>query len=1560
MPDARAGERATSGTSSSRLNGSSSATNALEKNAQSSSAQQERRSYQFGNGKYAPIHDDLLNGIQPSASESEPRYGSTLGALDKEDWMPDGRQPRSFDEATPDFSSEQSHPTDMSSPPPTHTPSHTNSEDVRPDFDSVDKNQDVQRRSNRESSHASERASRARKARDDAQIEKRLEQFDDRQVICETDTHAATGISARAAGKRRAPDSSTSSSSATAHQTNRGFWNREGLRASEGGRDAGNVHIYAKLEDAVANLSDEDGSHPTCDADSVESHLQRPISADEANDRKLPLQIQRFRGKIYKRPYWARAEPFKKRMWRTLREEAMDEIRDEIKAIQRILAEGTSSSEKAYMGEGCNIDGFRLTADERRQRLEHRKAELEAFQADDPQKRERAYNMYLLRTSRERRINLIGELRRNVTTAQPKVNDAVAKGSNTIEFDPDSDLDTYPNYLGRKEVKEVKYVQHQIGDDEEVLAEEETLHAWLENVPLSPEHEELLQSILEARHERRQDLRLENENSIYGFNMATADDSDTDPNEYFYARNNAFWRRQSRCSIYLMQAELDTLDAEDCPREELQSSSGLDDGTHRRYDAAYFNESAVDVNNSSEEELVITNGTDAIYTPIQGTDDVLPEGNTTKNMRIASRLNTSTDDFSLEDIVHDTGYEADGDGFETFRMDASQSNHYNTEEGDSNQRLSRSDTRKPGEGGSLIANRSRRTGRKSQRQLEADESASLHARKARSRTKSTSTVPPSSSATDCPKKLCTNLRRNGSHVAVQSVTNPEQLQTNSTDHLLRHRSCSQVTSVSSMPEGILGLRQSQSQRRSSGRVKNPEQSEGKEGDSRDNVQDVRGATDEEAMHLPTRRRPGRPKGTTKATLLAKALRSGVYHDIAEPNQSSPSVRSTSSSTGVDGQRLSGSSGDSAFSRGGLNDCGSVDSESSVNRLSTRASKTPAWKRKVFFNSGLYSNDHKVAEDKVQVGTSSRKSSGSSTLKTSGPAFPLPTDFGYWMLLEKRDFRLPFPLSQEIEEVRNRLASKRKPPPYKHISQNRYVSRPKLPGEIMICQCPPSGHCGDACVNRQTQYLCHPKHCPCGENCTNVQFGQRKPVKTQVQWYGPRGFGLRTLEPISRGGFVDEYRGEVINYNEMVRRVRDHYKYTGNYYFLMYDAPAGEMLDGGLKGNITRFANHSCDPNCKIQKWLVCGTDELRAGEFQVALFAARDIQAGEELTYDYGWSAFSPKSVADDGTTTAAEVCYCGSANCSGFMGVKKTPVPPKMLPPAVADGGKGRQVRKKGRSSRPRKAEAERIAATAALVAASKAARGVDMGSPVAVSGEPLQSRPGRGPSRAESSPAQSEERSTSPRATATIAEVTGPDASSSQASTPVHDVPSDQHQKRRPRVSDRVTYAAVPHQPAELIDSSIVPIVTGKRQRRPSHRADEAYERSVRIQESARASQPRRSGSDAGGRNSRTPKRRRTTGHGGPAPSQQGTQLSLASSAATAGDSDVPFDFSKHPDGTAFYSRSGEAFDFARLLEKRRGQKPRVYTLEELRTAQDRHRASVARANQRRRAHLRANRTI
>ena len=57
----------------------------------------------------------------------------------------------------------------------------------------------------------------------------------------------------------------------------------------------------------------------------------------------------------------------------------------------------------------------------------------------------------------------------------------------------------------------------------------------------------------------------------------------------------------------------------------------------------------------------------------------------------------------------------------------------------------------------------------------------------------------------------------------------------------------------------------------------------------------------------------------------------------------------------------------------------------------------------------------------------------------------------------------------------------------------------------------------------------------------------------------------------------------------------------------------------------------CEPNCKIEKWLVSGQEQDRNAEFQLGLFAIRDIAAGEELSYNYGTSCVSHRLVRVQG-----------------------------------------------------------------------------------------------------------------------------------------------------------------------------------------------------------------------------------------------------------------------------------------------------------------------------------------
>lgn len=80
---------------------------------------------------------------------------------------------------------------------------------------------------------------------------------------------------------------------------------------------------------------------------------------------------------------------------------------------------------------------------------------------------------------------------------------------------------------------------------------------------------------------------------------------------------------------------------------------------------------------------------------------------------------------------------------------------------------------------------------------------------------------------------------------------------------------------------------------------------------------------------------------------------------------------------------------------------------------------------------------------------------------------------------------------------------------------------------------------------------------------------------------------------------------------------------------------GEVIDPTYQGNIARFINHSCDPNCITRKWTVMK-------ETMVGIFARREIAENEELSFDYQFDSFR----------TPFTKCYCGAKNCKGYLGL--------------------------------------------------------------------------------------------------------------------------------------------------------------------------------------------------------------------------------------------------------------------------------------------------------------------
>jgi [histone H3]-lysine36 N-trimethyltransferase len=232
-------------------------------------------------------------------------------------------------------------------------------------------------------------------------------------------------------------------------------------------------------------------------------------------------------------------------------------------------------------------------------------------------------------------------------------------------------------------------------------------------------------------------------------------------------------------------------------------------------------------------------------------------------------------------------------------------------------------------------------------------------------------------------------------------------------------------------------------------------------------------------------------------------------------------------------------------------------------------------------------------------------------------------------------------------------------------------------DVMACECKPlktglSGGlslsvddgnmaCGDNdCINFATSMECMDDECSCGVGCRNQRFQRCEYADIDVIETERKGFGIRANTYIPAHTFVYEYVGEVIADDAFRKRTHD-YGEEGikHFYFMMIQQ--GEYIDATKKGGLGRFMNHSCAPNCYVDKWVV-GT-KLRMG-----IFTDRNVQAGEELTFDYNVDRYGYVFCVVD-FSAEAQPCYCGEPNCIGYIGGKtQTEAQPK-LSHAVKEG---------------------------------------------------------------------------------------------------------------------------------------------------------------------------------------------------------------------------------------------------------------------------------------------------
>ena len=130
-----------------------------------------------------------------------------------------------------------------------------------------------------------------------------------------------------------------------------------------------------------------------------------------------------------------------------------------------------------------------------------------------------------------------------------------------------------------------------------------------------------------------------------------------------------------------------------------------------------------------------------------------------------------------------------------------------------------------------------------------------------------------------------------------------------------------------------------------------------------------------------------------------------------------------------------------------------------------------------------------------------------------------------------------------------------------------------------------------------------------------------------------GRGVVATRDIPAGTKLIEYVGEVITPSEADRRYP--FDESEPQHTFLFSVNSRKIIDASRKGNISRWINHSCDPNC-----------EAIVDKGRVFIYSLRDIKKGEELGYDYWFVLDEPHTKK----MKALYPCRCGSKKCRGTL----------------------------------------------------------------------------------------------------------------------------------------------------------------------------------------------------------------------------------------------------------------------------------------------------------------------
>jgi uncharacterized protein len=135
----------------------------------------------------------------------------------------------------------------------------------------------------------------------------------------------------------------------------------------------------------------------------------------------------------------------------------------------------------------------------------------------------------------------------------------------------------------------------------------------------------------------------------------------------------------------------------------------------------------------------------------------------------------------------------------------------------------------------------------------------------------------------------------------------------------------------------------------------------------------------------------------------------------------------------------------------------------------------------------------------------------------------------------------------------------------------------------------------------------------------------------------QGMGAFATRRIPAGTRLIEYAGERLTPEEADARYPD--VAGARHHTFLFAIDDDVVIDAAVDGNDARWINHSCEPNC-----------DAVIEDGRIWIESVRDIEAGEELAYDYAYELVERHTPA----AKRRFPCNCGSQKCRGTLLARK------------------------------------------------------------------------------------------------------------------------------------------------------------------------------------------------------------------------------------------------------------------------------------------------------------------